>query len=86
MSVRALIVVVVLWASSLFAVAAVARGQAYAFEKLPEPIIVSGSDLAFRVEGRVGTAPVGRVVIRMGGQWVEVGPTPNTRPLPLSKP
>ena len=86
MSVRALIVVVVLWASSLFAVAAVARGQAYAFEKLPEPIGVSGADLGFRVEGRVGTVPAGRLVIRMGGQWVEAQTAPNTRPLPLSKP
>jgi hypothetical protein len=36
--------------------------------------VISGSDLGFRVERqeRDGT-PVGRLVVRINGQWVEAG-------------
>lgn len=83
MSVRARIVLVVLWLTSLLAVGTMAKGQAYRFDRLPEPIIISGSDLGFRVEGRLGPDPAGRLVIRMGGQWVEPKQAPDTRVLPL---
>ena len=41
---------------------------------LQTPIYVTGSDLAFRVDGRRGDMPVGRFVIRKDAQsqWVEV--------------
>jgi hypothetical protein len=35
------------------------------------PTVVSGADFGFRVEGNRGGAPVGTLVIKMNGQWVE---------------
>jgi hypothetical protein len=35
------------------------------------PMVLSGSDIGFRVEAMKGTTPVGRLVVRMNGQWVE---------------
>ena len=35
------------------------------------PTILSGNDVGFRVEGRRGTAAVGRLLVRIDGQWVE---------------
>jgi hypothetical protein len=36
------------------------------------PTIISGPDLGFRVDGRKGNVPVGVLVVRINGQWVEV--------------
>ena len=36
------------------------------------PTVVSGPDLGFRVVGNRGGTPVGTLVIKMNGQWVEV--------------
>jgi hypothetical protein len=77
MSFRARVVLAAVWLASLVAAGTMARGQAYEFQGLPEPIFVSGSDLAFRVEGWRGPVPAGRLVIRLNGQWVE----PETAPL-----
>jgi hypothetical protein len=68
---RTRLTLVVIWLTSLVAVASVARSQALQFDPLPEPIVLSGSDIGFRVEGRAGAIPSGRFVVRMGGQWVE---------------
>ena len=39
---------------------------------VPTPTVISGSDIGFRIEGLRGrTTPVGRLVIRINGQWVE---------------
>jgi hypothetical protein len=35
------------------------------------PTIISGSDLGFRVDGRKGNTPLGTLVVRINGQWVE---------------
>lgn len=37
-----------------------------------QPMVFSGSDLGFRVERMDGRIPVGRLVVRINGQWVEV--------------
>ena len=38
---------------------------------VPTPTVISGNDIGFRVEGLRGRAtPVGRLVIRVNGQWV----------------
>jgi hypothetical protein len=34
--------------------------------------IISGPDLGFRIDGRKGNVPVGVLVVRINGQWVEV--------------
>jgi hypothetical protein len=39
---------------------------------VPTPTVISGDDIGFRVEGLRGkTTPVGKLVIRLNGQWVE---------------
>ena len=35
------------------------------------PTIISGSDLGFRVDQHRGNTPVGTLVVRVNGQWVE---------------
>jgi hypothetical protein len=51
--------------------------SAYAFAQsrqqtpVREPFVLSGNDIGFRVEARSGTTPVGRLVVRIGGEWVE---------------
>jgi hypothetical protein len=62
---------------SMLAVGAIAQSREVT--KLSTPILISGSDLGFRVEGYQGGTPVGRVVIRVDGRWVE----PKSVPEPL---
>lgn len=35
------------------------------------PRVMSGGDVGFRVEGLRGDTPVGRLVVRVNGRWVE---------------
>jgi hypothetical protein len=35
------------------------------------PTVISGSDLGFRVDQHKGNTPVGTLVVRVNGQWVE---------------
>jgi hypothetical protein len=86
MSGRAIVVVGVLWLASLAAVAAArdragqsapdARAQAL---PVPDPRIVTGGDIGFRIEGWQGRTPTGTLVIRVNGQWVE--PAASKRPV-----
>jgi len=79
MSIRTYCVVAVVWLSSLAGVAAVVSAQAHVFMPLPEPKVISGADVGFRVTGMSGAVPVGGIVLRINGQWVEarVGGPPN---------
>ena len=70
MSVRQRISIAILWTASIVAVGAWARAQAPA-PSGPAPTIVSGNDLGFRIDSRKGSTPVGTLVIRVNGQWVE---------------
>jgi hypothetical protein len=55
---------------ALLAVGAWVYGQT--FESQPvTPTVVSGADIGFRIEGVKGDTPVGTLVIRVNGQWVE---------------
>jgi hypothetical protein len=36
------------------------------------PTVISGPDLGFRIDSRKGSTPVGVLVVRINGQWVEV--------------
>jgi hypothetical protein len=69
MSVRARLGVVVLWVASLITVAALVSAQTR-MNPLASPVVLSGSDVGFRVEGQVGSRPAGVLVIRVNGQWV----------------
>jgi hypothetical protein len=38
---------------------------------LQAPAVIAGNDIGFRVESHTGNTPVGRLVVRINGQWVE---------------
>jgi hypothetical protein len=66
MSVRARIGLVVMWLASLAAVGAWAQTLPQGEQK-----VISGGDLGFRVERQERGTPVGKLVVRVNGQWVE---------------
>jgi hypothetical protein len=66
--VAAVAIVSVLTAGAL---AAQAR-QFRPMDPLPEPVVLSGADVGFRVEGMIDGVPAGRLVVRSrSGEWVE---------------
>lgn len=71
MSIRSRVGLVVLWGFSLVAAATIAWAQARETVPLPTPIVVSGNDVGFRIEGQQGQVPVRKIVVRIKGQWVE---------------
>lgn len=38
---------------------------------LVAPTVISGSDLGFRIESNKDNVPVGRLVVRINGRWVD---------------
>lgn len=76
MSLRNRIGLVALWAASIVGAGAWARAQAQAPAGQPPslqaPTVISGSDLGFRIDSRKGDTPVGTLVVRVNGQWIEV--------------
>lgn len=78
MSLRTCSVLVVAWLFSLVAVAAIAQSRGVS--PLSEPVVLSGGDIGFRVEGRQGNTPVGKLIIRFDGRWVE----PRSVPQPIT--
>lgn len=46
-----------------------------------EPVVLSGPDVGFRVEGYERGKPVGTLVVRLNGRWVQ--PRPLMQPVPL---
>ena len=73
-----------LWVLSLFVVASVVKAQVFEVPRpLPEPRIVSGPDFGFRIESEQGGTPIGRLVVRVDGKWIEarVATTPGARPV-----
>ena len=38
---------------------------------LVAPTVISGSDLGFRIESNRDNVPVGRLVVRINGRWVD---------------
>ena len=70
---RSRIVLAVLWIASLVGVRTWAQSEPRVISK-SEPRVIAGSDIGFRVE-RVDArgTPMGSLVVRMDGKWVEVG-------------
>src|SRR5690349_9685925 len=67
--------VAIVWLASLALVAALASAVTAQVLRLQprEQRVVSGSDVGFRVEGADSKGrPVGTLVIRVNGEWVEV--------------
>lgn len=71
MSIRSWTVVGIVWVMSLMAVGAIASAQAQLWRSIPEPRVLAGPDVGFRVEGLRGEVPTGTLVIRVNGEWVE---------------
>ena len=71
-----------LWLVSLVIVSALRAALAVAQTRLPEPRVLSGNDIGFRVEGRdVSGNPTGTFVVRINDEWREVGFWPYLRTL-----
>ena len=47
-----------------------AQAQAIGIDPVP-PRVMTGEDVGFRVEGLRGDRPVGKIVVRVNGEWVE---------------
>jgi hypothetical protein len=61
-----------LLAAGALAGSAAAYSQALVQPAPVEPVVLSGSDIGFRITARKGTTPVGQLVVRVDGQWREV--------------
>ena len=78
-----------LWALSLVVVGAVSSGAqttrrpGAGLGDVPivtaAPTVVFGDDVGFRIERTVEGLPVGKVVIRLNGRWVDTTTTVSTR-------
>ena len=71
MSLRDFMLVVVLLAMALFVGVRVGAAQVARLPVPVPPTVLAGSDLGFRVEGIDGDFPVGKLVVRVNGQWVQ---------------
>lgn len=60
-----------LWVLSLLAVGTAASAQMRVWRPVPEPKVLFGEDVGFRVDGFRGEIPSGTIVIRVNGAWVE---------------
>jgi hypothetical protein len=40
-------------------------------EPVQPPVVVSSSDFGFRIEGKHGDIRIGKLVVRIDGQWVD---------------
>ena len=75
MSLRKRIVVVALCGASMFTAGMWIHAQTPprpAPSQEQQPTVLSGNDIGFRVDTRKGGTLVGKLVVRVNGQWVEV--------------
>ncbi len=69
------------WVVSLFVAAGLASTVTLAQMRMP-PMMLSGPDIGFRVEGfNRGGLPTGTLMVRMGGEWIEVGTATRVHPV-----
>ena len=62
----------IVWIVLLYLVGLVSWASAQAIQRRTEPaVVLSGSDIGFRVESRRGSVPIGKLVVHVDGQWVE---------------
>lgn len=81
-SARAMLVV--LGILSVFALGMWASSQATPqLPNLKTPDVISGSDFGFRVERRQRNRVVGRLVVRVNGEWIEAHPSAPVGVVPL---
>ena len=71
MPVRRIAVFALLWVASLLVVVTIARAQVYPINPLPQPKVIFGPDFGIRIEGEQNGVPVGPLVVKINGKWVE---------------
>jgi hypothetical protein len=84
MSMKVILSVAMLWLLSLFVVASAVKAQVFEIPRsLPEPRIVSGPDFGFRIEAEQRGKPVGTLVVRVDGKWLEarIAAAPGVHPV-----
>jgi len=90
MTLRKRFIAVALWAVSMCAAGMWGHAQAPQPPQEPRPApsqvppqkrVFSGPDLGFRVDARKGNTPIGRFVVRVDGQWVEIEESASIRRL-----
>ena len=73
MSLKAIFSLAIMWVVSLVVVASVVKAQVWEIpQPLPEPRVVSGPDFGFRIDADQRGTPVGKLVVRVDGKWIEV--------------
>lgn len=75
--------VALLWVVSLVVVGVVvASAQALRPVRVvtATPLIVSGSDIGFRIDRTINGVPSGTLVVRIDGKWVDVASGPILKP------
>ena len=85
MSVRLRVCLVVAWVACSAVIGVWASAQVVPKPVPPEPGVISGADIGFRVEGTERGLPVGRLVIRIDGKWVEPQVSSRGRVVPVIK-
>ena len=64
--------IAVLVGGGILVAAGWATAQALRPQSQPNPTVLSGGDVGFRIESYDGSTPVGKLVVKIDGQWVEV--------------
>lgn len=74
--------VAMVWVLSVLSVAGLASALMLAQprQSIENGQILSGGDIGFRVEGKRGDTPLGTLMIRVDGRWVEAAWAPRLRP------
>lgn len=57
--------------AGLLAAGALGYAQARPDIRRVPPLMLTGNDIGFRVEGHKGTSVVGRFVVRINGEWID---------------
>ena len=90
MTLRKLFVAAAFWVVSMFAAGMWGHAQVAQPPREPRPApsqsqpqqtVISGAELGFRVDARKGKTPIGRFVVRVDGQWVEIEESASIRRL-----
>jgi hypothetical protein len=66
------------WLFSFIAITAIAHSRQTPNGK---PLVIAGNDIGFRVDRYDGGRPVGVIVVRVDGRWVEPKSAPQLRPI-----
>jgi hypothetical protein len=66
-----IVALAVMWIASLLVVASISQAQVYRINPLPEPKVLFGPDFGMRIEGEQNGVPIGPLVVKIDGKWVE---------------